>query len=58
MADSGGGVLGIVKGWTAGLIMLGGAYLILTHGGAVVQTLGAAGTFFSSTEGTVLKGGA
>ena len=58
MADSSGGAVGIVKTWTAGLIMLGFGYLVLTHGGAFAQGLGAAGTFFSSTEGTVLRGGA
>jgi hypothetical protein len=58
MADSGGGVTGIVKGWTAGLIMLGFGYLVLTHGAAVTSGLKAAGGFFSSTEGTVLRGGA
>lgn len=59
MADSaGGGAVGIVKSWTAGLIMLGGLYLIATHGSGIAQALGSAGTFFSSTEGTVLKGGA
>ena len=56
--DSGGGAVGIIKGWTAGLIMLGAGYLILTHGSAVASTIKAGGQFFSSTEGTVLSGGA
>lgn len=57
MADSSGGVTGIIKGWTAGLIMLGGLYLIATHGQGVATALKAGGQFFSSTEGTVLRGG-
>lgn len=56
--DSGGGAVGIIKGWTAGLIMLGGLYLIATHGSGIATGIKAAGQFFSSTEGTVLQGGA
>lgn len=57
MADSSGGAVGILKGWTAGLIMLGGLYLIGTHGTQIGTAIKAGGQFFSSTEGTVLKGG-
>lgn len=57
MADSSGGAVGVVKAWTAGLIMLGGLYLIATHGSGIASALTAGGKFFSSTEGTVLRGG-
>jgi hypothetical protein len=58
MADSGGGIVGVLKQWTAGLIMLGALYLIGTHGSGISTALQAGGQFFSGTEGTVLKGGA
>lgn len=51
------GAIGVIKQWAAGLIMLGGLYLIGTHGTQISQVIGAGGTFFSGTEGTVLKGG-
>jgi hypothetical protein len=48
----------LLKQWAAGLIMLGGLYIIGTHGSGIATALKAGGSFFSSTEGTVLKGGA
>ena len=47
----------ILKQWTAGLIFLGGLYLVGTHGAGLGTALKAGGQFFSSTEGTVLQGG-
>ena len=47
----------LLKQWAAGLIMLGGIYLVGTHGAGLATALKAGGSFFSSTEGTVLKGG-
>lgn len=57
MADSGGGAVGVIKQWAAGLIMLGALYLIGTHGSGIATAIKAGGQFFSGTEGTVLKGG-
>lgn len=56
MPDSGGAV-GVIKQWAAGLIMLGALYLIGTHGSQIGSVIQSGGQFFSSTEGTVLKGG-
>lgn len=56
--DSGGGAVGVLKQWAAGLIMLGGLYIIATHGSQIGTAIKAGGSFFSSTEGTVLRGGA
>lgn len=47
----------LLKQWAAGLIMLGGLYIVGTHGAGIATGLKAAGGFFSSTEGTVLRGG-
>lgn len=58
MADSGGGAVGLARQWLAGLILLGGIYLVGTHGAGLGTALKAGGSFLSSTEGTVLKGGA
>ena len=52
------GFVGVLKQWTAGLIMLGAIYLIGTHGSGISTALQAGGQFFSGTEGTLLKGGA
>jgi hypothetical protein len=52
------GFIGVLKQWTAGLIMLGAIYLVGTHGSQIGSAIQAGGQFFSSTEGTVLKGGA
>jgi hypothetical protein len=57
MPDSGGGAVGVIRGWLAGLIMLGGVYLVGTHGAGLATFLGGAQRFVSGTEGTVLKGG-
>lgn len=58
MADPAtGGAVGIIKQWAAGLIMLGALYLIGTHGTQIGSAIKAGGQFFSSTEGTVLRGG-
>lgn len=57
MADSGGGAVGVLRQWAAGLIMLGALYLVGTHGSGLATALNAGASFFSSTEGTVLKGG-
>lgn len=57
MADAGGGAVGVVRYWLAGLIMLGGLYLVGTHGAGLATFLGGAQKFVSGTEGTVLKGG-
>lgn len=58
MADTSGGAVGVLRYWAAGLIMLGAIYLVGTHGAGLGTALVAGGKFFSSTEGTVLKGGA
>lgn len=58
MADSSGGAIGVIRGWTAGLIMLGAIYLVGTHGAGLGTALQAGGQFLSTSEGTVLKGGA
>lgn len=47
-----------VQAWLAGLIMLGGIYLVGTHGAGLATALGGAQRFVSGTEGTVLQGGA
>jgi hypothetical protein len=47
----------LLKQWAAGLIMLGGLYIVATHGSGIGTALKAGGSFFSSTEGTVLRGG-
>ena len=47
----------LIKQWAAGLIMLGGLYIVATHGAGIATALKAGGGFFSSTEGTVLRGG-
>lgn len=47
----------VLRQWTAGLIMLGAIYLVGTHGAGLGTALKAGGSFFSSTEGTVLRGG-
>jgi hypothetical protein len=57
MPDLGSEAVGVIKSWTAGLIMLGALYLIGTHGSGIGSALSAGGQFFSGTEGTVLKGG-
>lgn len=46
-----------IKAWLAGLIMLGGVYLVGTHGQGLATALGGAQKFISGTEGTVLRGG-
>lgn len=56
MADTS-GALGTVNKWLGGLIGLGFAYLVLTNGAGVAKAFGAAGSFLSNTEGTVLRGG-
>lgn len=48
----------LVKQWAAGLIMLGGLWIVATHGSGIATALKAGGSFFSTTEGTVLRGGA
>lgn len=48
----------IIRSWLAGLIMLGGLYLVGTHGQGLASALGGAQRFVSGTEGTVLRGGA
>lgn len=57
MPDTGGGLTGTLRYWLAGLIMLGGLYLVGTHGAGIGTALLAGGKFFSGTEGTVLRGG-
>lgn len=47
----------VIKAWLAGLIMLGGVYLVGTHGQGLATALGGAQKFVSGTEGTVLRGG-
>jgi hypothetical protein len=47
----------VLRQWAAGLIMLGGLYIVATHGTGVATALRAGGNFFSNTEGTVLRGG-
>lgn len=47
----------LLRQWAAGLIGLGALYLVATHGAGIGTALKAGGSFFSSTEGTVLKGG-
>lgn len=47
----------VIKAWLAGLIMLGGVYLVGTHGQGLATALGGAQKFISGTEGTVLRGG-
>jgi len=58
MAAGDNSAIGVVRYWTAGLIMLGAIYLVGTHGAGLGTALTAGGSFLSSTEGTVLKGGA
>lgn len=55
--DNTGGAVGLIRYWAAGLIFLGALYLVGTHGAGLGTALTSAGQFFSSTEGTVLKGG-
>lgn len=47
----------VVRAWLAGLIMLGGVYIVGTHGAGLATALGGAQRFVSGTEGTVLQGG-
>lgn len=47
----------IVRAWLAGLIMLGGIYLVGTQGAGLATALGGAEKFIAGTEGTVLQGG-
>lgn len=47
----------IARAWLAGLIALGGIYLVATHGAGIATALGGAQKFVSGTESTVLKGG-
>lgn len=47
----------LIKAYLAGLIMLGGLYLVGTHGAGLATALGGAQKFVSGTEGTVLRGG-
>ena len=47
----------VLRQWAAGLIMLGGLYIVATHGAGLGTALKAGGSFFSSTEGSVLRGG-
>jgi hypothetical protein len=47
----------IAKAWLAGLIMLGGVYLVGTHGAGLATALGGGEKFIAGTEGTVLRGG-
>lgn len=54
---AGGGAVGVVQAWLAGLIMLGAIYLVGTHGAGLGSFLSGAQNFVSGTEGTVLKGG-
>lgn len=56
MADSG-GVVGVARGWLAGLLGLGALYLVGTHGAGLATAFGGAEKFISGTEGTVLQGG-
>lgn len=46
-----------IRAYLAGLIMLGGLYLVGTHGKGLASALGGAQKFVSGTEGTVLRGG-
>jgi hypothetical protein len=46
-----------IRAYLAGLIMLGGVYLVGTHGAGLATALGGAQKFVSGTEGTVLRGG-
>lgn len=56
MADST-GAIGVARQWLAGLIALGAIYLVATHGAGLGTALRAGGSFLSTTEGTVLRGG-
>lgn len=47
----------VIRAYLAGLIMLGGVYLVGTHGAGLATALGGAQRFVSGTEGTVLRGG-
>lgn len=47
----------LIKAYLAGLIMLGGLYLVGTHGAGLSTALSGAQKFVSGTEGTVLRGG-
>ncbi len=54
---AGGNVISVMQMWLAGLLALGGVYLVGTHGAGLTQALGGAEKFVSGTEGTVLQGG-
>ena len=47
----------LFRAWLAGLIMLGGVYLVGTHGAGLATAFGGAEKFVSGSEGTVLRGG-
>jgi hypothetical protein len=47
-----------VRVWLAGLIGLGALYIVGTHGAGIGTALKGAGSFLSTSEGTVLRGGA
>ena len=54
---TGGGAIGVIQAWLAGLIGLGALYLVGTHGAGLATALKGGEKFVSGTEGTVLRGG-
>lgn len=52
-----GGATGVIQMWLAGLLGLGGLYLVATHGSGLARALKGGEQFVAGTEGTVLRGG-